>query len=101
MGNCGKDYFTIAIIGAQNTGKSTLLNHLFRTNFSVLKGEAGHRTTRGVVIARDSLSSLIVMDVEGNDSYESHAEGDEVTQQKCRIMSEWYPVLLWWEHTYY
>ena len=38
LGDCGKDYFTVAIIGAQNTGKSTLMNHLFGTDFAVLRG---------------------------------------------------------------
>jgi predicted GTPase len=78
FGHCGKEYYTVAIIGAQNTGKSTLLNHLFRTKFAVLRGEAGHRTTRGVILGRDYSEQLIVMDVEGNDSYETHVEGDEV-----------------------
>ena len=53
MRHIGKDYYSVAIIGAQNTGKSTLLNHLFGTSFSVLKGEAGNRTTRGIVLSRD------------------------------------------------
>lgn len=29
----GRNYYSIAIIGVQNSGKSTLLNHLFGTNF--------------------------------------------------------------------
>lgn len=78
MNNCHKDYFTVAIIGSQNTGKSTLLNELFHTNFKVLQGLAGSRTTRGIVLGRDYATNIVVMDVEGNDSYESHAEGDEV-----------------------
>jgi GTPase Era involved in 16S rRNA processing len=69
MSTIGKDYFSIAIIGAQNTGKSTLLNHLFGTSFAVLKGEAGNRTTRGILLSRDKASQLLIMDVEGNDSY--------------------------------
>lgn len=56
-----------------------MLNNLFGTDFKVLHGEAGHRTTRGVVLGRDKDSSLIIMDVEGNDSYESHIEGDDVS----------------------
>jgi GTP-binding protein EngB required for normal cell division len=76
FGSCDKDYFSVAIIGAQNTGKSTLLNHLFKTSFAVLKGEAGRRTTRGVILGRDHADRLLIMDVEGNDSYETHVEGD-------------------------
>lgn len=63
MANVGKDYYSVAIIGAQNTGKSTLLNHLFGTSFAVLKGEAGNRTTRGIVLSRDKSSNLLIMDV--------------------------------------
>ena len=48
-----KDYLTVAIIGAQNSGKSTLLNYLFKTKFQVLTESAGTRTTRGVVLGRD------------------------------------------------
>jgi GTPase Era involved in 16S rRNA processing len=53
LGDCGKNYFTVAIVGAQNSGKSTLLNNLFGTDFKVLNGIAGHRTTQGVVLGRD------------------------------------------------
>lgn len=67
-----KDYFTVAIIGSQNTGKSTLLNYLFGTKFKVLEGLAGSRTTRGIVLGRDHTCPLVVLDVEGNDSYENH-----------------------------
>lgn len=99
LGECSKNYFTIAIIGAQSTGKSTLLNHLFKTNFKVLKGgedgKRGERTTRGVIAARDYAQLLLVMDVEGNDSYESHVEGDEVRQSLFRTTKKWYQVLLW------
>lgn len=48
IGPVGRDYYIVAIIGVQNSGKSTLLNHLFGTNFSVLKEMAGTRTTRGI-----------------------------------------------------
>ena len=75
---CEKNYFTIAIIGGQNSGKSTLLNTLFKTDFQVLTGSAGTRTTRGVVLGRDFKENLILMDVEGNDSWENHVTGDEV-----------------------
>lgn len=44
----------------------------------MLQGLAGSRTTRGIVLSRDYATNIVVMDVEGNDSYESHSEGDEV-----------------------
>ena len=48
-----RDYFSVAIIGVQNSGKSTLLNHVFGTNFDVLKQMAGSRTTRGILTSVD------------------------------------------------
>lgn len=42
---------------------------MFKTNFKTLEGTAGTRTTRGVVLGRDYEEKLIVMDVEGNDSW--------------------------------
>lgn len=52
----------------QNSGKSTLLNFLFGTNFSVLHEIAGTRTTRGIWVSVDKKENLLVFDVEGNDS---------------------------------
>ncbi len=53
----------MAIIGSQNTGKSTLLNELFHTNFKVLEGLAGTRTTRGVILGREEFPAVnFVMD---------------------------------------
>lgn len=58
-----RNYYSIAIIGVQNSGKSTLLNHLFGTNFDVLKEMAGTRTTRGILISLDKNENFIVFDV--------------------------------------
>lgn len=63
-----RNYYTIAIIGVQNSGKSTLLNQLFGTNFAVLKGVAGSRTTRGILCSLDREENFIIFDVEGNDA---------------------------------
>ena len=53
VGPVGRDYRSVAIIGVQNSGKSTLLNFLFGTNFSVLHEMAGTRTTRGIWVSVD------------------------------------------------
>jgi predicted GTPase len=97
--DCEKDYYTVAIIGSQNSGKSTLLNYMFKTNFQVLTGTAGTRTTRGVVLGRDQEQNLILMDVEGNDSWENHVSGDSVrftplrvTKRWCRASPSWRPM---------
>jgi len=33
LGECGLSYAVVSIMGPQSSGKSTLLNHLFGTNF--------------------------------------------------------------------
>jgi GTPase Era involved in 16S rRNA processing len=73
----GQDYQIITIIGVQNSGKSTLMNSLFGTNFAVLKEAAGTRTTRGIWVSYEPDQKFIVFDVEGNDSMD-RAE-DQVT----------------------
>ena len=39
----GKDYAIISIIGSQSSGKSTLLNKMFDTNFEVLNSTVERR----------------------------------------------------------
>ena len=51
-------------------------------------------------MGRDYATNIVVMDVEGNDSYESHAEGDEVLLVICRTMKKWFQVLLWFQPIY-
>ena len=68
MPNVEKDYQIVSIIGVQNSGKSTLLNSLFGTNFEVLQKSMGERTTLGIWTSLDKEANIIVMDVEGNDA---------------------------------
>lgn len=59
------------MIGSQSSGKSTLLNSLFNTTFEELNRKARvGQTTRGIWYAVDSLSSMMIVDVEGSDSFE-------------------------------
>ena len=70
-----KEYNTIAIIGCQSSGKSTLLNHIFKTDFEVMSDEKGRgQTTQGIWAALNSEYSTIIFDVEGTDAKE---RGDE------------------------
>ncbi|CRG95680.1 root hair defective 3 GTP-binding protein (RHD3) homolog, putative [Plasmodium gallinaceum] len=49
LSNLGFDYNVIAILGSQSSGKSTLLNHLFKTCFDVMNTKQGHsQTTKGL-----------------------------------------------------
>jgi len=73
----GHDYGTVAVLGAQSSGKSTLLNALFGMHFQVLSQESGRqRTTHGVWLGiapqapRGEVGSLLVLYVEGTDGNE-------------------------------
>lgn len=67
----GKIYQTIGIIGCQSSGKSTLLNHVFGTNFEVMSDDIGRaQTTKGIWLAVNKEFNTIILDVEGTDSKE-------------------------------
>ena len=62
----------VSILGAQSSGKSTLLNLLFGTNFGTMTASTGpSQTTKGIWLAKArKLDGVLVMDVEGTDSSE-------------------------------
>lgn len=67
----GFDYHVAAIMGAQSSGKSTLLNLLFGTKFRTMDEATGrYQVTQGVWLGRDADAGIIVMDLEGTDSRE-------------------------------
>ena len=67
----GTDYRTVAIIGCQSSGKSTLLNLVFGTKFEEMDVEMGQQqTTKGIWTNHSSDRSIIVYDIEGVDSEE-------------------------------
>jgi GTP1/Obg family GTP-binding protein len=76
MHKVGTNYKSIAIIGCQSSGKSTLLNILFETDFEELnqsnKGMA--QTTKGIWVAHNKDKNILIYDIEGTDSRE---RGDE------------------------
>jgi len=43
LGECGLSYAVVSIMGPQSSGKSTLLNHLFGTNFREMDAFKGHK----------------------------------------------------------
>ena len=50
----GTDYRTVAVIGCQSSGKSTLLNLLFDTTFEVMDESKGRQqTTKGIWLNRN------------------------------------------------
>ncbi|RCK63968.1 Protein SEY1 [Candida viswanathii] len=71
----GNNYHIISVFGSQSTGKSTLLNKLFNTNFDVMDELNRQQTTKGIWLAfspvvsttsghTSSKSNILVMDVE-------------------------------------
>eukprot|EP00742_Colponemidia_sp_Colp-10_P003759 GILJ01004001.1.p1 GENE.GILJ01004001.1~~GILJ01004001.1.p1 ORF type:complete len:863 (-),score=152.33 GILJ01004001.1:158-2686(-) len=67
----GFNYSLVAILGCQSSGKSTLLNLLFGTQFPVMdSGQGRSQTTKGIWIDKDSTTNTLVLDLEGTDSRE-------------------------------
>lgn len=77
------DHRIIAVFGSQLTGKLTLLNNLFNTNFDVMDEVNRQQTTKGIWLAlspgvsnllprgsKHAHENLLVMDVEGTDGRE-------------------------------
>ncbi|KKA19276.1 Protein sey1 [Rasamsonia emersonii CBS 393.64] len=87
--NAGFNYHLISVFGSQSTGKSTLLNHLFGTKFSVMSDLERRQTTKGIWLSKNKLESqgtadasarmadnILVMDVEGTDGRERGEDQD-------------------------
>ncbi|WJX23178.1 Cell wall protein rhd3 [Trifolium repens] len=73
MARCGLSYAIVAIMGPQSSGKSTLMNHLFHTNFREMDAlRARSQTTKGIWIAKCNgiEPCTIAMDLEGTDGRE-------------------------------
>ncbi|CAK7336942.1 unnamed protein product [Dovyalis caffra] len=70
---CGLSYACVAIMGPQSSGKSTIMNHLFQTDFKEMDARRGrNQTTKGIWIAKCKGIEpfTIAMDLEGTDSRE-------------------------------
>ncbi|KIV99138.1 uncharacterized protein PV09_09169 [Verruconis gallopava] len=80
----GFNYHLISVFGSQSTGKSTLLNALFKTDFGVMSEEERRQTTKGIWMSKNKRSSsesgmaenVLVMDVEGTDGRERGEDQD-------------------------
>eukprot|EP01119_Soliformovum_irregulare_P011576 TRINITY_DN2914_c0_g1_i1.p1 TRINITY_DN2914_c0_g1~~TRINITY_DN2914_c0_g1_i1.p1 ORF type:complete len:755 (-),score=268.17 TRINITY_DN2914_c0_g1_i1:49-2313(-) len=90
--NKGFDYFVVAILGCQSSGKSTLLNYLFGTSFQTMEAQEGRtQTTLGVWMGRSKAKSakdetILVFDVEGTDSRE-RGEQAAMFERKTSLFS--------------
>lgn len=81
----GFNYHLISVFGSQSTGKSTLLNHLFGTEFSVMSELERRQTTKGIWMSKNKntgnestrmADNILVMDVEGTDGRERGEDQD-------------------------
>ena len=82
------NYKVVAIIGAQGTGKSTLLNSLFDTRFQVMNSQKSRsQTTRGIFVqptpGKPIADTFLVFDVEGTDSGEREDYGTKFEKMLC------------------
>jgi GTPase Era involved in 16S rRNA processing len=79
----GFAYHVVAVFGSQSTGKSTLLNHLFGTDFNVMDETSRQQTTKGIWLSKAKEDeeqkmgkNILVMDVEGTDGRERGEDQD-------------------------
>jgi hypothetical protein len=80
----GFNYHLISVFGSQSTGKSTLLNHLFGTEFGVMSETERRQTTKGIWMSKNKregaegkmADNILVMDVEGTDGRERGEDQD-------------------------
>ncbi|CAI0392528.1 unnamed protein product [Linum tenue] len=73
LSDCGLSYAVVAIMGPQSSGKSTLMNHLFHTNFREMDAFRGRgQTTKGIWMAKcvGIEPFTLGMDLEGTDGRE-------------------------------
>lgn len=86
---CGLSYTVVGIMGPQSSGKSTLLNHLFHTNFREMDAYKGRsQTTKGIWMANCvGIEPLtIAMDLEGTDGRE-RGEDDTAFEKQSALFA--------------
>ncbi|KAH9611281.1 hypothetical protein KSS87_008954, partial [Heliosperma pusillum] len=89
LAECGLSYAVASIMGPQSSGKSTLLNHLFRTNFREMDAFKGRsQTTKGIWLARcvGIEPCTLVMDLEGTDGRE-RGEDDTAFEKQSALFA--------------
>lgn len=88
VAQAGFNYHLISVFGSQSTGKSTLLNYLFGTDFGVMSETERRQTTKGIWMSKNKrevtegpnaqkmAENILVMDVEGTDGRERGEDQD-------------------------
>lgn len=101
MGHLGTSYRVISILGSQSSGKSTLLNSVFGTEFGVMNENSRTQTTKGIWLSNTTSSTnTLVMDVEGTDGRE-RGENQDFERKSALFSLALSEVLIinMWEHT--
>ncbi|KAG7098321.1 Dynamin-like GTPase that mediates homotypic ER fusion [Marasmius oreades] len=97
--DAGFSYDIVAVFGSQSTGKSTLLNRLFGTNFDVMDETKRQQTTKGIWMCRGKNMNVMVMDVEGTDGRERGEDQDfERKSALFSLASSEVLLINLWEH---
>ncbi|TVU49202.1 hypothetical protein EJB05_00500 [Eragrostis curvula] len=89
VAGCGLSYAVVSIMGPQSSGKSTLLNQLFGTNFREMDAFRGRsQTTKGIWMARcvGVEPCTVVMDLEGTDGRE-RGEDDTAFEKQSSLFA--------------
>ncbi|XP_042052423.1 protein ROOT HAIR DEFECTIVE 3 homolog 1-like [Salvia splendens] len=89
LSDCGLSYAVVAIMGPQSSGKSTLMNYLFGTNFREMDAFKGRsQTTKGIWMARcvGMEPCTVVMDLEGTDGRE-RGEDDTAFEKQSSLFA--------------
>ncbi|OMO70752.1 Root hair defective 3 GTP-binding protein [Corchorus capsularis] len=89
LAECGLSYAVVSIMGPQSSGKSTLLNNLFNTNFREMDAFKGRsQTTKGIWMAKCAgiEPCTLVMDLEGTDGRE-RGEDDTAFEKQSALFA--------------
>ena len=86
-------YQVVAIMGPQSSGKSTLMNHVFGTDFQMMDESRGRsQTTKGVWLAKspkdNAYGPTLVMDLEGTDGRERGEHRVPAARLACCVSDE-------------
>jgi len=82
----GLDYHVISVIGCQSSGKSTLLNNLFKTNFVTMNDMKGRQQTTKGIHASFNDKKILIFDIEGSDSRE-RGDADALFERKSALFA--------------
>ncbi|GFR42392.1 hypothetical protein Agub_g3264, partial [Astrephomene gubernaculifera] len=87
LAHCKTNYQVVAIMGPQSSGKSTLLNHVFGTSFTMMDALAGRgQTTKGIWLSKSPKvtdTTVLVMDLEGSDGRERGEDDTNFERQSA------------------